>query len=148
MANPELSLRPVTMADAQMLLDWRNDPLTRQNSRTSTLVSRTEHETWLARTLASADYIVRIAEASGEPVGVIRADRTAAGWELSWTVAPQARERGHGGRMLKRFAAGLDGRLTAVIGRNNSASARIAAKAGFVRATSAADQPFEAWCRE
>ena len=136
------------MADTHCLLDWRNDATTRLNSQNSAEIGLTEHETWLARVLASPGHVLRIAQVGAEPVGVVRADRVAHGWELSWTVAPHARGRGHGGSMLRFFVASLDGRLTAVIRKDNTASIRMAAAAGL-KLGGEADRPgFQLWIRK
>ena len=148
MNDNNLKLRPATMADAALLLQWRNGADTRVNSRNSEPIDVGQHETWLSRILASPDHVVRIAEAGGHPVGVVRADRTAQGWELSWTVAPKARGRGVGGGMLGVFVASLDGRLTAVIRKGNLASSKIAAKVGLELTGSTPEDDFELWSRE
>jgi RimJ/RimL family protein N-acetyltransferase len=142
-----LSLRAVSMADARLLLAWRNDPVTRSASRNGDRVGRDEHEAWLTRMLASADHVIRIAEADGAPVGVVRADRSNDGWKLSWTVAPQARGRGFGSRMLVCFVRSLDGRLLAVIRKDNAGSRKIAAAAGLKHTGGADDPQYEHWTR-
>jgi RimJ/RimL family protein N-acetyltransferase len=141
-----LILRPVTMDDARLLHTWRNDPETREASRNSNSVSWREHKVWLSAAIASPDRVIHIACDAHKPVGVVRADR-ADGWELSWTVAPEARGRGIGQRMLQQFAAGFDGRLTAIIRKNNIASGKIAAAAGFVCVGPADVRDFELWAR-
>ena len=138
-----LILRPVTMADAGLLYGWRNNPETRRNSRTRSVVPWSDHQAWLAAGIASSDWIIRIAEGNGEPVGVVRAERLSHGWELSWTVAPHARGRGIGSRMLRMFVVGLDGRLVAIIRCDNVASAEIAAAAGLMRIGSDERHEFE-----
>lgn len=145
--SSSLSLRTVSMADAQLLLAWRNDPVTRNASRNDNQVGLDGHEAWLTRMLASADHVLRIAEADGAPVGVVRADRNNDGWELSWTVAPQARGRGFGSRMLACFVQSLDGRLLAVIRKDNAGSKKIAAAAGLKHTGEADDPQYEHWTR-
>lgn len=135
------------MADAPLLLAWRNDAAARQASRNADQVSWSEHEAWLTRMLASTDHLMRIAEADGMPVGVVRADRGDGSWELSWTVAPQARGRGFGSHMLRRFVQSLDGRLVAVIRKDNAASIKIAAAAGLKFEREAGDFGYELWTR-
>jgi L-amino acid N-acyltransferase YncA len=143
-----VSLRAVSMVDAMLLLGWRNDPVTRRASRNTDPVSWNEHKAWLTRVLVSSDHVMRIAEVAGAPVGVVRAARSGDEWELSWTVAPDARGRGFGSIMLKTFVAELDGRLAAVIRKNNPASAKIASAAGLKCAGDAADTGYELWTRE
>lgn len=140
-------LRPATMDDARLLHAWRNDSETRKASRNSDPVSWREHEAWLSAAIASPDRLIRIVWDAHKPVGVVRADRSPEGWELSWTVAPEARGRGIGQRMLRQFAAGFDGRLTAIIRKDNIASAKIAVAAGFVCAGPADVRDFDSWVR-
>jgi RimJ/RimL family protein N-acetyltransferase len=144
----ELTLRLVTDADAALLMDWRNDAATRSNSRSGEPVHPDQHNAWLSRVISSTDHVIRIAERRGVPVGVVRADRIEGGWELSWTVSPLSRGKGVGGRMLRTFAAGLDGRLAAVIRSDNHASRRIAETAGFRPTGDSPVSNFELWVRE
>lgn len=143
-----IALRPATAADSSMLLAWRNDFATRNNSRSDRSVNLHEHEAWLSRVLCSQAHVMRIAEIGGEPVGVVRADRAHNGWELSWTVAPGMRGRGISSRMLRAFTTSLDGALTAVIRKDNVASAKAAASAGLMRKDAPAGDDFELWVRE
>jgi RimJ/RimL family protein N-acetyltransferase len=142
----ELRLRPATMSDARMLHAWRNDECTRLASRSAAQIDWQTHVDWLTRTLASPERTIRIAEESGRQVGVVRAERGPNGWELSWTVAPEARGRRIGARMVKLFADSLDGRITAVIRRGHSASERIAAAAGLAQ-RGPAHAGFDLWTR-
>jgi RimJ/RimL family protein N-acetyltransferase len=143
-----ITLRRASLADADLLLAWRNDPQSRIASRNAACVQSDEHQGWLSRTLASGDHKLMIAEICGRPAGVVRADRIAQGWELSWTVAPEARGRGVGGRMLAEFVAALEGRLVATIRRDNVASRRIASAAGLSRLAATGNSDFEEWVRE
>jgi UDP-2,4-diacetamido-2,4,6-trideoxy-beta-L-altropyranose hydrolase len=147
-ASDSIALRPASLADAELLLAWRNDPQSRLASRSTAVVQPREHREWLSRILASGDHKLMIAESGGRPAGVVRADRIDRGWELSWTVAPEARGRGVGRRMLVTFVAALDGRLAAAIRKDNAASRRMAAAAGLNRLSSSGDPEFEEWVRE
>ena len=143
--RPSLVLRPAVKTDARLLYEWRNDPEARKNSRQADFVSWESHEAWLARALSSPERIIRIVEEQGRPVGMVRADQCARGWELSWTVAPAVRGRGIGRRMMKQFVATLAKPLVAVIRTGNVPSIKIASAAGLLR-VGTADQPgFELW---
>ena len=146
-SKSDLVLRPVTAADAQLLYAWRNDPETRRASRQDDVVKWRDHEAWLSDVLASHLHVMRLAEVVGRPVGVVRADRIDDRWELSWTIAPDARGQGFGRRMLTKFVAGLDGPLGATIRNDNVASAKMAAAAGFSCSGPAFDAEFEIWER-
>lgn len=137
--TPALELRPATQDDAQRLYDWRNDPATRQASHGSTPVAWPDHQRWLATVLADPRRRLWIACLDGEPVGTVRADAPDAAAAdpaqvLSWTVAPAARGRGLGARMVRQLAAQLPGPLRAEVREGNDASVRVALAAGLVAA--------------
>lgn len=129
-----LRLRTATLADAEMLLQWRNDPLTRQESLTSSEIKLEQHLSWLITVLESDDRLLLVAEIDGQAVGTVRADfRTGRhSAELSWTVAPSARGRGLGKEMVRLLADYLASyRLYARVKTGNQASHAIAAHAGL-----------------
>jgi RimJ/RimL family protein N-acetyltransferase len=120
-----MHLRPAIASDAALLFRWRNDPTTRAMSKTSRPVEWDEHVAWLERRLGRETPDLYIAEVEAEAVGVVRID----GADLSYTVAPEHRGRGHATAMLtlvrKRF-----GPLRAEIKPENLASIRAASRAG------------------
>jgi UDP-2,4-diacetamido-2,4,6-trideoxy-beta-L-altropyranose hydrolase len=135
-----LILRAATEADARRLFDWRNDPLTRNNSLETGQVSWEEHRRWLAAALARPDRRLLVAEYDGEVVGTVRLDQHTEGCELSWTVAPAQRGRGVGKAIVAAAVAlAGPGALIARIKRGNAASLRIAEACGFVAAGSEGD---------
>ncbi len=128
-------MRPATLGDADRLLAWRNDPAVRAASHSTGPVEAAGHRRWLERILADADRQLFIAEEDGVPVGSVRADADSGaggGKLLSWTVAPEARGRGVGKRMLAALLACLPGPVRAEVKVGNPASARIAAAAGLI----------------
>ena len=46
-----VKLRTATIQDADLLLEWRNDPKTRKASHNTDEVQRDEHISWLTKTL-------------------------------------------------------------------------------------------------
>jgi RimJ/RimL family protein N-acetyltransferase len=134
-AGPSLSLRPATLDDAAVLLTWRNDPVTRANSRSKGEVREEEHLAWLRGTLSNADRRLLIAEREGQLVGQVRLDRSGATAEVSITVAPGA--RGHGLAPWLLRAAESVGRelgvttLLAEIHADNQPSLKAFKRAGF-----------------
>jgi len=126
-----VKLRSARMEDAELLLSWRNDPVTRSFSRNALPVDRTEHLEWLRRTLEDPARKLFIAEERGVPVGTVRADFDGRAHELSWTVAPEARGRSVGRRMVQLLVRRAGGPLRAQIKASNSASIRIAETAGM-----------------
>lgn len=126
-----IKLRLATMQDAEMLLEWRNDPVTRAASRTTGEIQRRDHVSWLARTLGDPDRKLCLAEENGVPVGTVRSDFSDGVWELSWTVSPLARGRGVAKRMVAVLASQISEPIRAEVKVGNIASARIAEHAGM-----------------
>lgn len=121
------------MDDAQRLLEWRNDPVTRHMSRNTEEVTLDTHLVWLERTLNTNGWHIYIADVDGLAVGTIRAQPHKRGIELSWTVAPEHRGQGVGRQMLALLLPRLDGLLHAYVSISNTHSMRLAENAGFQR---------------
>jgi pseudaminic acid synthase len=104
--RPVVSLRAATPADSDALFAWRNDEETRKASATTGVVARADHDAWLARSLASNDRVLLIAEHDGKAVGTARLDRDVLlgaeshVWEVSLTIAPEARGKGLSASLL------------------------------------------------
>jgi RimJ/RimL family protein N-acetyltransferase len=120
--------------DFELLFEWRNDPLTRKYSIKRESVSREEHERWLRASIENQDRRLLIAEVDGEPIGTVRLDRHESEWELSWTVAPSARGKGLGKKMVSAATGLVSESLIARVRADNLASRRIAEHAGFTTA--------------
>ncbi|MEU3274027.1 GNAT family N-acetyltransferase [Saccharomonospora sp. NPDC006951] len=97
-----LSARPATEADAALLLEWRNDPVTRQWSRNTDPVAPADHGAWLRRVLDSPDRHLFVIGTPSEEVGTVRFDRDASQevWEVSITLAPSVRGKGMSAAVL------------------------------------------------
>jgi RimJ/RimL family protein N-acetyltransferase len=128
---PQITLRRVTINDSKILLQWRNDPLTKSNSHNTSEVKKEEHEKWLKSTLNNPNRKLFIAHEDGVPVGTVRADFSDNIYELSWTVSPSARGRGVGKRMVQLLANEIKGSIRAEIKVGNVASKRIAEYVGM-----------------
>ncbi|MEQ8816111.1 MAG: GNAT family N-acetyltransferase [Thalassobaculum sp.] len=133
-----LTLRLAEACDADDLLAWRNDPVTRTNSRNTAEISRESHDAWLLRALADANRRIWIAERGVERLGTVSAVRNAGGpVELSITVAPAMRGRGVGAVMLHAALAETariwpGDAITAMIRPSNGPSLRLFERCGFV----------------
>ena len=126
-----LVLRRASIADGHLLYVWRSDPATRAASHQTGPIELAAHLAWLASALANPRRDIYIAEADGRPVGTVRVDRDPEAAEISWTVAPEARGRGVGSRMVAMAAAAIAGPIRAEIKPDNGASIRIAEAAGM-----------------
>jgi RimJ/RimL family protein N-acetyltransferase len=129
--NESITLRSATIQDADLLLEWRNDPKTREASHNTGEVERNEHVSWLLRTLKNPNRRLLVAEENGTPVGTVRADFSESVWELSWTVAPSARGRGVAKQMVVLLASQIFEPIRAEVKAGNIASLQIAEHAGM-----------------
>lgn len=128
-----LNLRSAEMADANLLLLWRNDLETRKASHNMEEVLIESHFAWLDASLKSPQKRrLWIAEIDGKAVGTCRADKLDNAWELSWTVAPDARGKGVAHQMLSKLVHYFNEPLMAQIKVDNIASIKVAERAGFV----------------
>lgn len=120
------------MNDAQMLFEWRNDSVTRQNFVNTDMVEWPTHVKWLADSIKSPERKLFIAESRNVPVGTIRIDHLNDHAELSWTIAPEHRGKGYGVAMLRAaIVKEPDKDIYAVIKMTNAASLKIAQAVGF-----------------
>ena len=126
-------LRRATLEDAKILLDWRNDSATRQNSLCHAPVVWEKHLQWLQKCLDDPNRALYIAETDGIAVGTVRADFDGKIHELSWTVAPNQRGKGVGLQLVQSLIATLPfgSQYQAVVLTQNEASHRIALALGM-----------------
>ena len=127
-----LQLRLARLDDAKVLLEWRNNSLTRQASHNTALISEDEHIQWLTSILENENRKLYVAEIDGEPAGTVRVDSEKYGFELSWTVSPMRRGSGIGKEMVSQLAKGISVPIRAEIKSGNVASIRIAEEAGMM----------------
>jgi RimJ/RimL family protein N-acetyltransferase len=132
-----LELRRATPTDGELLLDWRNDPATREASGNRASVAAEEHAGWLERVLAEPDRHLVIAEADGRPVGQARIERRRAyRYELSVSLDAAERGRGVGATLIAgacewAWAATNASGIEAWVRDGNEPSLRAFEKAGF-----------------
>lgn len=137
--------RVASLADADVLFAWRNDLATRLNSIDATLISSEHHVAWLKSALQSDTRELLIFEKNGIPIGTVRFDKVAAGWELSWTIAPEFRGAGYGRKMVSLAVTQKpNDEILARIKPSNLASKRIVTGLGFRLLTQRDD--IEIWC--
>jgi spore coat polysaccharide biosynthesis predicted glycosyltransferase SpsG/RimJ/RimL family protein N-acetyltransferase len=138
--DADVTTRLATGTDARLLHEWRNDPTTRQASRSSDEVAWDEHVRWVDRVLGDPARQLYVAEQAGAPIGTVRWDHLGGGdWEVSITVAPQARGRGLAVPLLRagEDALRVEGgaRLIATVHVDNVPSRRLFERAGYLPLT-------------
>ncbi len=136
----ELSFRGAEERDSSLLLEWRNDPKTREMSLDQGVVSLQAHSHWFARKLASSSCQILIAEYKDQAIGMLRFDIADSGVEaeVSINLAPAFRGQGLSKTLL---VGGIDWFLEANVDVDmllstmrveNRASMKIFEYAGFV----------------
>lgn len=149
-----LSARPARPDDALVLLRWRNDPEVRAVSRASDAVSWTSHRQWFGRVLADPARRLYVVEYDGRPVGTVRFDHLdEAHWEVSITLAPEARGRGVSGAVLGSAEAAFlqeteRATLVAAILPDNLPSQKLFARAGYRHVPGHKDGDFDVLLKE
>ena len=126
------NLREVKKSDWKILLEWRNDKITRQNSFNSELVSESEHREYIKNAIASSDRKLFILEYNGILVGTIREDRLEQDeYELSYTISPVYRGKRIGQIMINLYLIDQRGSFICEVKEENMSSIKMIEKLGF-----------------
>lgn len=127
-----LEFRLANMSDAPILLQWRNDLLTRKFSLHSEAITEQQHQVWLADSLNNSQRLLYIVELNMQPIGTFRVDsESSCQHVISWTLAPIYRGQGLAKKMVKQMVNCLTGSINAKILPQNTASIHVAQHAGL-----------------
>ncbi len=133
-----LIVRQVTLNDERLLLEWANDPMTRQNSFSTGSISALAHKEWLYKKLHNLDitkfYIIQSQD--GTALGQVRFDLKDGLWNIDYSISPNMRGLRLGRGVL---SAGINrlrdeiasASLCAQVKIRNSGSCRIFESLGF-----------------
>ena len=141
--NQKIKFRPVSVSDAKILLDWRNDPETRKQSINTEEVKLDRHIEWLENSIVNPNRKLLIALYGEEPVGTVRLDTEEPFSEISWTIAPSARGKGTGTKMVGSALEFFNCPIKAKIKPENIASIKLAENVGFKKIS--ANQEITEW---
>ena len=126
------NLREVIKSDWKVLLEWRNDKITRYNSFNSDLVSVSDHKEYIKNTIANPNRKLFILEYNDTPVGTIREDSLEKGeFELSYTISPMCRGKKIGQIMMSLYLIERKGSFLCEVKEENSPSIKMIEKLGF-----------------
>lgn len=98
-----LQARPAEVADEQLLFDWANDPITRNNAFNPTSIELKVHRNWLTQCLTDSENcaIFIIENEGGLPLGQVRFSKSESlCWEIHYSLAPHFRGMGLGKYLL------------------------------------------------
>lgn len=131
----EIYLKPVTIADADLLLSWQQVPSTRKFARNQNSPTIEEHYRWLRDRLSRTDSFMQLIMYDHIPAGVLRLDRLPQfkeTYEISIITAPTHRRLGvarAGLKLLRELYEEFD--LYAEVLPENQASHALFRQAGF-----------------
>jgi len=126
------NLREVTQSDWKVLLEWRNEKITRQNSFNSDLVSLSEHKEYIKNTIANPNRKLFVLEYNDIPVRTIREDRLENDeLELSYTISPMYRGKKIGQIMMSLYLIDTEGSFLCEVKEENISSIKMIEKLGF-----------------
>ena len=125
-----MQLRNATYNDWKILLDWRNDSITRENSFDQEEISEQTHKIWFNKSLSNSNREIYILEDNNVPVGSIRSDNINDQYLLSWSIAPDQRGKGYGTKILEIYLQDKKGEFLAEIQPENIASIKMVQKNG------------------
>lgn len=127
-----MKLRKINFDDWEILLEWRNDDITRKNSIIHDVVSEESHKIWLKNILIDSNKEFFILEDNSFLIGTIRSDKNGEDeYTLSWTISPSYRKKGYGVEILKLFLENKKGKFIAKIISTNIGSIKMAERNGF-----------------
>jgi len=134
-----IEFRSVKEEDFRMIWEWANDPETRANSFESAAIPWDQHRKWCESKINSAYCSFWVASnPHREQVGVVRFDHHDGEAIISLSVAPHARGRGYGRKIIESacdrlFRSSSANLVRALIKPSNKASIKAFERAGFHR---------------
>lgn len=127
-----LHLRKITLRDSEVLLNWRNDSVSRRNSHTLSSVDIDEHKAYLNRTINGSQRSQFILEYNKVPVGTISEDKLGdQDFKLSYTVSPSFRGKKIGQIMMNIYLLDRTGIFFCEIKKRNIPSIKMVKNLGF-----------------
>ena len=132
-------MRRAALQDEEILLAWKNDITTRENSGDSRMVTPEEHHDWFVKRLESKNVLLYIFEEGGVPAGQGRLDVFGHTAEISYGLGPDYRGKGLGRQILQSLEEKLflDENLQEVkilyaqVKKDNTASRKLFVESGF-----------------
>lgn len=134
-----LFLRPVRPEDMELLYQWANDPVTRQNGFHTEQISCEEHRQWFENVMRNEAVVIYICMEEDIPVGQIRLQINEREALISYSVDAEDRGRGVGTELLRMAGERLSKECPEVqllkgeVKYGNTASMRAFEKNGYRR---------------
>lgn len=137
-----MKLRPATIADESLLLEWRNEPQARANSSYYGEVTPEGHRAWLQRIMLDNETHLYIAEIEGIPIGQGRIERAWKAYSkkmdsaaIGYSIDVSERGKGYGKQLVEKLVNLAKnthgfGLVMCRIKRGNMCSVKVAINAG------------------
>jgi UDP-2,4-diacetamido-2,4,6-trideoxy-beta-L-altropyranose hydrolase len=135
----KIRLQPVRFTDCNLIWKWANDPLVRQASLSSTVITRDQHQAWFANVIQDLQTYFYIALYENTPIGQIRFDLEEQKIAVvSVSLASEYRGYGLGSPIIQLgvetlFKESKVETIYAYIKPENKASVKVFMKSGFRR---------------
>ncbi len=115
-------LRDACIDDALLILNWRNDFETRQNSFNKNIIDYNDHLAWYQKKLEDNNCFMFILVDNTECVGHIRIDKFNNVGKISYMIAPKKRKMGYGKLIIELIDNIIPSEISILVGfvdRNN-----------------------------
>ncbi len=122
------------MEDAAIILKWRNDRLSRENSFDKSVIDHDSHMLWYANRLNDPDCRLYMLMRGADSVGHIRLDIRDRVGRISYMIAPSERGQGYGTEILRLCGEKAGGEVDALLGlveKDNMASVKCFRNNGY-----------------
>jgi len=133
----KLSIRKAVRSDCKAVWTWRNDPVTRANSRNTAKIPWRKHVSWFAETFERGNPQIFIVTAGRVRAGLVSLRMNGKRAEVSVNIAPSFRGKGVGSKAIAlacKIAAKLGlVSLEAFVKKTNAASQKAFEKNDFVK---------------
>lgn len=130
-------LRKAKMDDCDLLFEWTNYPMVRQNSFFTKPITYDEHVNWFRNIMERKDCVQYIYMEGDKPIGQARIQICDDMAEISYSIIPQKQSLGHGHEILSAICDEVwreFPNVTKVVGKvkpDNIASQKAFEKAGY-----------------
>lgn len=101
MDSKKVRLRKADASDMDLLFQWANDPVTRQNAFHTKQITYEEHIKWFHRMLSDKKQVQYICMNGMEAIGQVRLSIHDTIAEIDYSVAPSVRGNGYGRKIIE-----------------------------------------------
>lgn len=132
------TLRVANKNDVELIFNWANDPLVRENAINKENIKWEDHRVWFNKRILSNKTHIFILEQDSIPVGQIRFDKDEDGFLIDYSVDSSFRKKGYGTMLVDQGCRSLKKELdTAVtilaqVKDINRGSSKIFINLGFI----------------